>query len=176
MKTKNANDVLSGWQIHAIVYLTTLLYFAALACLAPSRTSAQSVGEKVSAAASETKEKIQDAGKTAANKLEQLWQRIDEQRLKNRTPDEIVAWLIMGLLVGEPPWPGHWPPVVDCLRFRPDRRFPGRNSRSSNPVQPGPGSSPHPLRRPSILPCRWSPGAPGSTPIHVAKAGKDLGA
>jgi uncharacterized membrane protein YeaQ/YmgE (transglycosylase-associated protein family) len=100
MKTKNANDVLSPWRINATIYLTTVLYLAALACLAPLRTSAQSVGEKVSAAASETKEKIQDAGKTAANKLEQLWQRIDEQRLKNRTPDEMVAWLIMGLLVG----------------------------------------------------------------------------
>lgn len=100
MKTKNATGVPSPWRINAIVYLTTLMYFAALACLAPSRTSAQSVGEKVGAAASETKEKIQDASKSAANKLEQLWQRIDEQRLKNRTPDEIVAWLIMGLLVG----------------------------------------------------------------------------
>ena len=100
MKTKNANGARSQWPIQAIVYLTTLMYLAVLACLAPSRTSAQSVGEKVSAAASETKEKIEDAGKAAANKLEQLWQRIDEERLKNRTPDEIVAWLIMGLLVG----------------------------------------------------------------------------
>jgi hypothetical protein len=100
METNNANNALSRCRFHAIVYLTTLLYLAALACLAPPQTSAQSVGEKVGAAASETKEKIQDAGKTAANKLEQLWQRIDEQRLKNRTPDEVVAWLIMGLLVG----------------------------------------------------------------------------
>jgi hypothetical protein len=62
--------------------------------------SDQSVGEKTSAAVSDAKEQVQDAGKTAASKLEQLWQRIDESRLKNRTPDEIVAWLIMGLVVG----------------------------------------------------------------------------
>ena len=34
------------------------------------------------------------------DKIEVLWQRIDERRLKNRTPDELVAWALMGLLVG----------------------------------------------------------------------------
>src|SRR5207248_3011452 len=43
--------------------------------------------------------KVQAAGQEAASKLEMLWQRIDERRLKNRTPDEIVAWVLMGLLV-----------------------------------------------------------------------------
>jgi uncharacterized membrane protein YeaQ/YmgE (transglycosylase-associated protein family) len=100
MKTENATLVHRCWRIHASVFLASLLCLAALACLAPSRASAQTVGEKASAAATETKENIQDAGKTAAGKLEQLWQRVDEARLKNRTPDEIVAWLIMGLLVG----------------------------------------------------------------------------
>jgi uncharacterized membrane protein YeaQ/YmgE (transglycosylase-associated protein family) len=44
-------------------------------------------------------ETIHDKGQEAVSKAEALWQRIDERRLKNRTPDEIVAWVIMGLLV-----------------------------------------------------------------------------
>jgi len=100
MKTGNATFVHRFSRTHASVYLTSLLCLAALLCLTPSRTSAQTVGEKASAAASEAKEKIEDASTTAAGKLDQLWQRISEARLKNRTPDEIVAWLICGLLVG----------------------------------------------------------------------------
>lgn len=100
VKTQNATFVHSRWRFHASVYLASLLCLAALGCLAPSRTLAQTVGEKASAAANETGKEIQDAGKTVEGKLEQLWQRIDEARLKNRTPDEIVGWLIMGLLVG----------------------------------------------------------------------------
>ena len=57
------------------------------------------VSEKVSAAASDAQKTVEAAGKEAANKLEILWERIDERRLKNRTPDEIVAWILMGLLV-----------------------------------------------------------------------------
>jgi uncharacterized membrane protein YeaQ/YmgE (transglycosylase-associated protein family) len=52
--------------------------------------------ESSSSSGSET---IQDKGQQAVSKVEALWQRIDERRLKNRTPDEIVAWVIMGLLV-----------------------------------------------------------------------------
>ena len=100
MKTANATFVRGRWRINVGVYLTALLCLTALACLAPSLMSAQTVAEKASAAASETKEEIKDVGKAAEGKLEQLWQRIDEARLKNRTPDEIVGWLIMGLLVG----------------------------------------------------------------------------
>jgi len=65
-----------------------------------TRLAAQSVGDKVAATTDEVKEKVQDAGKTAASKLDQLWQRIDEARLKNRARDEIVAWLLMGVVVG----------------------------------------------------------------------------
>ncbi len=43
---------------------------------------------------------IQETGQAAVTKIQTLWQRIDERRLKNRTPDQIVAWVIMGLLVG----------------------------------------------------------------------------
>ena len=79
------------------VFLALLAVSAApLACSA--ETSAP-VTEKVSAAAADAEKQVGEAGKEAANKLEQLWQRIDERRLKNRTRDEIVAWILMGLLV-----------------------------------------------------------------------------
>lgn len=62
--------------------------------------AAQTVAEKTSAVATETKGKIEDAGKAAGGKLEQLWRQIDEARLRHRTRDEMAAWVIMGLLVG----------------------------------------------------------------------------
>ncbi len=49
---------------------------------------------------SEASQLIQEKGQEALTKVQTLWQRIDERRLKNRTPDQIVAWVIMGLLVG----------------------------------------------------------------------------
>jgi uncharacterized membrane protein YeaQ/YmgE (transglycosylase-associated protein family) len=98
---KNENSPLAGcWRIHPSLYLISLLCLGAFAAFAPARTFAQSVEEKASATASAAKETIQEAGKTTASKLDELWRKIDEARLKNRTPDEIVAWLIMGLLVG----------------------------------------------------------------------------
>ncbi len=48
----------------------------------------------------EAKKAIQETGQAALNNVQVLWQRIDERRLKNRTRDELVAWVIMGLLVG----------------------------------------------------------------------------
>jgi uncharacterized membrane protein YeaQ/YmgE (transglycosylase-associated protein family) len=35
-----------------------------------------------------------------AGGFEDFWQRLDDSRLKNRTRDEIVAWLLMGVIVG----------------------------------------------------------------------------
>lgn len=54
----------------------------------------------VNEAVQETKVAAESAGKSAAQGAKELWQRIDEARLSNRTPDEIVAWVIMGMLVG----------------------------------------------------------------------------
>jgi len=54
----------------------------------------------VQEAAKDAKESVQDAGRTVGKSFENLWQRADEKRLKNRKPDEIVAWAIMGVLVG----------------------------------------------------------------------------
>jgi uncharacterized membrane protein YeaQ/YmgE (transglycosylase-associated protein family) len=51
------------------------------------------VAQQVGAAATEVTQ-------TTLNNAELIWKRIDEKRIKNRTPDEIVAWALMGLLVG----------------------------------------------------------------------------
>ncbi len=51
-------------------------------------------------AANEAKESVQDAGRSVETRFENLWKRVDESRLKNRNRDEIVAWIIMGVLVG----------------------------------------------------------------------------
>lgn len=50
------------------------------------------------AAASVAQGRILPAAPIAAINADELWRRIDEQRLVNRTPDQIVAWVIMGLL------------------------------------------------------------------------------
>jgi len=56
--------------------------------------------EKAKEVVRDTTVTVEKAGTAAADTAKGLWQRIDEARLKNRTPDEIVAWVIMGLLVG----------------------------------------------------------------------------
>ena len=87
------------WHLRGLAVLLAVLFvFAARVCPCAETDSAP-VTEKVSAAAADAEKKIEAAGKEASNKLEELWQRIDERRLKNRTRDEIVAWLLMGLLV-----------------------------------------------------------------------------
>lgn len=48
----------------------------------------------------EARQKIQEAGQATVSKVQTLWQRIDERRLKNRTADEIVAMVLMGCLAG----------------------------------------------------------------------------
>lgn len=60
---------------------------------AQNQTSPPPVAQQVGAAATEVTQ-------TTLNNAELVWKRIDEKRLKNRTPDEIVAWALMGLLVG----------------------------------------------------------------------------
>src|SRR5215510_10487765 len=62
--------------------------------------AAASAADSVSAVAAETGQKVQEVTQAAENRLEQIWRRIDERRLKNRSPDELVAWIIIGLMVG----------------------------------------------------------------------------
>ena len=83
--------------------LGLLLGLGLSAAVIPSRaqtSAAQTAVQSVSDTAEKAKQSVEDAGKTAYNKLDQLWRKLDERRLSNRTPDEIVAWVIMGLLVG----------------------------------------------------------------------------
>jgi uncharacterized membrane protein YeaQ/YmgE (transglycosylase-associated protein family) len=77
--------------------------FAMLACLLARPLSAAdeaSVSQKAQDAAKETTTAVEKAGTAVADEAKSLWQRIDAARLKNRTPDEIVAWFIVGVLVG----------------------------------------------------------------------------
>jgi uncharacterized membrane protein YeaQ/YmgE (transglycosylase-associated protein family) len=60
----------------------------------------QSIEGQAKEAAKKTSEAVQEAGTAASDTMKELWHRIDAARLANRTPDEIVAWLIMGVLVG----------------------------------------------------------------------------
>lgn len=75
----------------------------ALYCLVQQPTLAATepgLSDKAKEAWRETSDAVQKAGDAAADKFKELWTRIDAGRLKNRTPDELVAWVIMGVLVG----------------------------------------------------------------------------
>jgi uncharacterized membrane protein YeaQ/YmgE (transglycosylase-associated protein family) len=80
-----------------------LTFVAMLACLAvglPGAAAEAGLTEKANALAQDTSASVKEAGNSAAEAAKTLWQRIDAARLKNRTPDELVAWVIMGVLVG----------------------------------------------------------------------------
>ena len=82
---------------------TLLSLVMILACLAVGSlgTAGEAgLGEKANALAQETSASVKEAGDSAAEAAQDLWRRMDAARLKNRTPDEIVAWIIMGVLVG----------------------------------------------------------------------------
>ena len=51
------------------------------------------MSEKAKDAAQKTSEAVKDAGTSAADKMKDLWRRIDAGRLENRTRDELVAYL-----------------------------------------------------------------------------------
>jgi uncharacterized membrane protein YeaQ/YmgE (transglycosylase-associated protein family) len=48
----------------------------------------------------QTKAAVQDAGAAVADDAKSFWNRVKDNRLQNRSPDEIVAWVVMGVLVG----------------------------------------------------------------------------
>jgi uncharacterized membrane protein YeaQ/YmgE (transglycosylase-associated protein family) len=66
----------------------------------PVETTVAATTDEVKAATEKASEAVQDAGEAAQDKLDQFWRRVDEKRLKNRTPDQIAAWIIMGFLTG----------------------------------------------------------------------------
>jgi len=85
----------SLWRLSAFTVL-----FAFLVSQALFAAETAGAGEKAKEVVKETSAAVQRAGETTAESAKNLWQRVDEARLKNRTPDELVAWLIMGALVG----------------------------------------------------------------------------
>jgi uncharacterized membrane protein YeaQ/YmgE (transglycosylase-associated protein family) len=82
-------------QISLVVLILAALYYPSIEARA-----ADSVSDKLGEVASDAEKQITETSKAAENKLQELWRRIDERRLKNRTADQIVAWVIMGLLAG----------------------------------------------------------------------------
>jgi uncharacterized membrane protein YeaQ/YmgE (transglycosylase-associated protein family) len=79
---------------------TLILILTFLAGQPAAGADESGLGDKTKAAAHESTAAVEAAGRSVAADADQLWQRIDAARLKNRTPDEIVAWVIMGVLVG----------------------------------------------------------------------------
>jgi uncharacterized membrane protein YeaQ/YmgE (transglycosylase-associated protein family) len=81
--------------------LASVLAAVMLLCMpAKAQDAERPVGERIGTATDQAKASLQDTGTVAADRISEVWQRIDERRLKNRTRDEIVAWVLMGLLVG----------------------------------------------------------------------------
>jgi uncharacterized membrane protein YeaQ/YmgE (transglycosylase-associated protein family) len=70
-----------------------LLALLALSTLPAAAADDSSVSQKANQTMEETK-------KATSDSLDKLWKSVDEARLKNRSPDEIVAWVIMGVLAG----------------------------------------------------------------------------
>ncbi|MCP5517274.1 MAG: GlsB/YeaQ/YmgE family stress response membrane protein [Verrucomicrobiales bacterium] len=59
-----------------------------------------SLGEKAREKMEAAGAAVEEAGQSAADTAQALWQRVDEARLRNRTADEVVAWAIMGVVAG----------------------------------------------------------------------------
>jgi uncharacterized membrane protein YeaQ/YmgE (transglycosylase-associated protein family) len=94
----NLSSLFSNHWIRVWTPLTAIIAACLIGAL-PVR-AADSVSAQVGAVTSEAQKEVQNASHAAETKAQELWRRIDEQRLKHRTPDQIVAWVIMGLLVG----------------------------------------------------------------------------
>jgi uncharacterized membrane protein YeaQ/YmgE (transglycosylase-associated protein family) len=88
------------WPGTLAAMLGAAVCFSGNLSLAQNETSAPAAGERMAAATNQAKEFIQEHGQAAVESVQTLWQRIDEKRLKNRTADEVVAMVIMGMLVG----------------------------------------------------------------------------
>ena len=65
-----------------------------------AKETAKETEKAVHGAVKDAKIAVEDARRDAGHSFENLWRRMDEGRLKNRSRDEIVAWVIMGVLVG----------------------------------------------------------------------------
>jgi uncharacterized membrane protein YeaQ/YmgE (transglycosylase-associated protein family) len=77
-----------------------VLLFGFLMLVHQSLHAAEGVTQKTEEMAKEAGTAVEKTGTAAAETAKDIWQRIDAARLKNRTPDQLVAWGIMGLLAG----------------------------------------------------------------------------
>ena len=78
-----------------------VLMLLLLNAFVPSRAlGADGLVDKTKTVASDATEAVKDAGRTVADKATEVWKRIDDAMLKHRNRDEMVAWAIMGVLVG----------------------------------------------------------------------------
>jgi uncharacterized membrane protein YeaQ/YmgE (transglycosylase-associated protein family) len=73
--------------------LGAMLCASAQGLCAQTETSAPPFSAQVGTTATQVTQETMDNAQL-------VWKRIDEKRLKNRTPDELVAWALMGILVG----------------------------------------------------------------------------
>ena len=79
--------------------LTAAICVCGISSLAQNDTSGPAAA-KMEGMTNQARTVIQETGQAAVEKVQTLWQRIDEKRLKNRTPDEIVAMVVVGMLTG----------------------------------------------------------------------------
>ena len=82
---------------HIAALVAVLGCFAALPLIAADEPG---LGDKAKDAVRETSAALTEAGNSATDGAKDLWRRIDAARLKNRTTDELIAWIIMGVLAG----------------------------------------------------------------------------
>jgi len=71
-----------------------------LLCLSLFVAPASAQPAKVSEVVDQTKTAVQDASTAAADEAKTIWRRLKENRLINRTRDELIAWVLIGALVG----------------------------------------------------------------------------
>jgi len=96
METRfNSRDTALGARLVTLVVLLTVVFGQRLFAADTAGTT-----EKAKKVMRETSVAVEKASTAAADTAKGVWQRIDEARLINRTPDELVAWVIMGVLVG----------------------------------------------------------------------------
>ena len=82
--------------------IRTLMLITVLLCFCPQFVSAadEALTQQAKDVAQKTSDAVKQASNSATEKIKDLWRRVDEARLQNRTRDELVAWVIMGVLVG----------------------------------------------------------------------------
>ena len=72
---------------------------AALVVILTCLTGRPAAGADAAELGEKTKAAVEDAGRSVADGAGKLLDRFDEARLKHRSRDEVIAWVIMGLLV-----------------------------------------------------------------------------